>query len=34
MEGNEKIHSRQVSITAKNLLQVNQFVENSTSMNE
>ena len=30
----EKIHSRQVSITVKNLLQANQFAESSTSINE
>ena len=30
----EKIHSRQVSITIKNLLQVNLFAESSTSINE
>ena len=28
------IHSRQVSVTVKNLLQVNQFSESSTSINE
>ena len=30
----EKIHSRQSSITVKNLLQVNEFAESSTSINE
>ena len=30
----ENIHSRQVSITAKKFLQVNQFAESSTSINE
>ena len=30
----EKTHSSQVSITVKNLLQVNQFAESSTSVNE
>ena len=30
----EKIHSRQVSVTVKNLLQTNQFAEISTSINE
>ena len=30
----EKIHSRQLSITVKNLLQTNQFAESSTSINE
>ena len=30
----EKIHSRQVSITVKNLLQAIQFAESSTSINE
>ena len=29
-----EIHSRQVSVTVKNLLQVNQFSESSTSINE
>ena len=30
----EKIHSRQVSVTVKYLLQTNQFAEISTSINE
>ena len=30
----EKILSRQVSITVKNLLQINQFAESLTSMNK
>ena len=30
----EKIHSRQVSITVKNLLKANQFAKRSTSINE
>ena len=30
----EKIHSRQVSITAENLLQANKFTESSTLINE
>ena len=30
----EKIHSRQVSITAENLLQANKFAESSTLINE
>ena len=30
----EKIHSKQVSITVKHLLQANQFAESSTSINE
>ena len=30
----EKTHSRQASITVKNLLQANQFAESSTSIDE
>ena len=30
----EKVHSRQVSLTVKNLMQANQFAETSTSVNE
>ena len=34
MRVTEKIHSRQVSITVKNLLQANQFADRSTLVNE
>ena len=30
----EKVHSKQVSVTVRNLLQANQLAESSTSVNE